>query len=365
MKTGLTLPELAQEIQRQADAKKDILAPVSALKAVATIEKGAPIFGINIEGKGFFPPTRIANQQIATYTGIPSPYYKRMETEAPGLLAININRWFDGLAQKGDQRLARTMDGNLRALLSDRFPVCYDNFQLANVILPLVPQLGLSIVSSDITETKFYLKAIDTSKMTTLKLGQVLGRGHDRIDEVAPGLLVSNSEVGQGRLVIESGVYTLKCTNMANFGGKLSRLHIGSKADISEEAYSLLTNATLTKVQEAFWAQVKDVVSGGFTPEAFQANCERLMAAGQDALPPTKVMEVIELVQERFSWTNEESRSVLDHLIEGGDLSRYGLHSAVTRTAQDLPSYDRASEFERFGGQIIELNRSEWHRMAA
>jgi len=34
---------------------------------------------------------------------------------------------------------------------------------------------------------------------------------------------------------------------------------------------------------------------------------------------------------------------LLRHLIEGGDLSQYGLINAVTRTAEDAKFYDRAS----------------------
>jgi hypothetical protein len=52
------------------------------------------------------------------------------------------------------------------------------------------------------------------------------------------------------------------------------------------------------------------------------------------------------------------------HLIEGGDLSKYGLHSAITRAAQDVESYDRASDLERVGGQVIELGRGEWKVLA-
>jgi len=38
--------------------------------------------------------------------------------------------------------------------------------------------------------------------------------------------------------------------------------------------------------------------------------------------------------------------------------------NAVTRTAEDLESYDRATEFETFGGAIVDLPRKEWQRIA-
>jgi hypothetical protein len=47
-------------------------------------------------------------------------------------------------------------------------------------------------------------------------------------------------------------------------------------------------------------------------------------------------------------------------LIEGGSLTQYGLHAAVTRAAQDVADYDRATELEYAGGKIIELPKTEW-----
>src|SRR5262249_40687809 len=71
-------------------------------------------------------------------------------------------------------------------------------------------------------------------------------------------------------------------------------------------------------------------------------------------------VKVVELTAKRFGMTEDEGKSVLRYLIQGGDLSRFGLFNAVTRTAEDLESYDRATEFERFGGEIVELKRNEW-----
>jgi hypothetical protein len=77
-----------------------------------------------------------------------------------------------------------------------------------------------------------------------------------------------------------------------------------------------------------------------------------------------KVGKVMEAFAERFDVNEGERESIFKHLIEGGSLSQYGLHAAVTRTAQDVESYDRATELEYLGGKIIELPRHEWERMA-
>jgi hypothetical protein len=51
-------------------------------------------------------------------------------------------------------------------------------------------------------------------------------------------------------------------------------------------------------------------------------------------------------------------------LIRGGDLTQYGLSNAVTQMSQDIEDYDRASDLERMGGQIIELPKSDWHTIS-
>lgn len=55
---------------------------------------------------------------------------------------------------------------------------------------------------------------------------------------------------------------------------------------------------------------------------------------------------------------------MLRHLATGGDLSRWGMANALTRFSQDVEDYDRATEFERMGGQVIELPRNDWQAIA-
>jgi hypothetical protein len=40
----------------------------------------------------------------------------------------------------------------------------------------------------------------------------------------------------------------------------------------------------------------------------------------------------------------------------GGDLTSWGLGNAVTRMAQDVPSYDRSTELESIGFEIMQHN---------
>ena len=73
---------------------------------------------------------------------------------------------------------------------------------------------------------------------------------------------------------------------------------------------------------------------------------------------------MIEKVQDKFGFTQAETGGILNHLIQGGDLSKYGLHAAVTRAAADLESYDRATELEQIGADIIDLPKNQWQTLA-
>jgi len=72
------------------------------------------------------------------------------------------------------------------------------------------------------------------------------------------------------------------------------------------------------------------------------------------------VDKVVEIVQAKYGLNEAERGSVLNALVESGDLTKYGLANAVTRVSQDLDDYDRATSFERMGGEIIELDKKDW-----
>ena len=65
------------------------------------------------------------------------------------------------------------------------------------------------------------------------------------------------------------------------------------------------------------------------------------------------------LTGSQFGLHEDERASVLRHLIEGADLSLWGLSNAITATAQTVASYDRATELESIGGRCFSLTGSE------
>lgn len=366
MKTGRDLQQLAAEITRQRDAKRDYVAPTTALTMVVEEPaEGRPLPQCLLEllDTGQFGVNDLAHGQIKDFVGIPAAYYDRMRRDAPDLLAANVNRWF---RQQPAPRMVRTLDGRVRALLSNQFRPL-DNYDFASAILPVLRDRKLEVMSCEVTERKLYIKAVDEQLYRDVPVGYKMGDGSHRIfDTCAPAFIASNSEVGYGRLTLETGVYTKACTNLALWAdGGMRKTHVGSRHAVTEGVENIdaiLSARTKQATDEALWLQVRDVLKAAFSESRFKERAARLEAAAEAQITG-RVQEVVAAAADRFALADGERESVLQHLITGGKLSQYGLHAAFTRAAEDVDSYDRATELEYMGGKIIELPRADWARL--
>jgi hypothetical protein len=77
------------------------------------------------------------------------------------------------------------------------------------------------------------------------------------------------------------------------------------------------------------------------------------------------IPHVVELTSKEFGFTQDENSKILQHLFEARDYTKYGLANAVTRTAEDVPNYDRASEIEAEGFGVVTMDDLIWRRINA
>lgn len=348
MKQGLTLPELAARVAREQEQKHDYVADTQRMQFNSNGTTALVLDG-NGDGVKEFSVSEHAHGQIAARLGVPKRYYDRLREEAPTLLDSNVNHWF---TQKPEKRMIRTLDaadprdrGTVRGFLSDRYKRLDYDALLAHVI-PILGETGVgndSIVSCNISETKLYLKVLFPGITGEVKLNDV----------VQAGVVISNSEVGAGALKIEPLVYRLVCLNgMVVADATLKRYHVGRRIEDSEDALAVFSDETLALDDAALFAKVGDVVRAASN----QAQFDLIVAGLQDLAGQRVTVNPIDQVQElakRASLTEDESKSVLLHLIEGADLSAWGYLNAVTRASQEVEDYERATELERLGGQIL------------
>lgn len=342
MKQGKTLNELAKELERQRLARKDFIADTAGLEVVTDSNGVTKVMMGFTDISGEFVISDIAHQQIATRLQIPFRYYQKMRLEYPELLDKNINSWF---ARTNEKRMLRTLDNRLRAFLSDRYRRL-DNLELAEAVLPILNEIkGLEIISSEITETHMYIKVINK------KLKAEVGEN----DIVQAGMVISNSEVGLGSLKVEPLVYRMVCKNgliVKDYTQK--KYHVGKQVDSEESAYEIYRDETLAADDKAFFMKVQDTVRCAVDETKFLLSVNKLIAIKSEHTGDNPI-KTVELLADKYILNQNERGSILRHFIMGGDDSRFGLVNAVTRASQDIEDYNRATELERLGGELLSL----------
>lgn len=358
MKTGLSLQELAREIERRANAKADVVANTKNMQ----MHSANGEMHLDVGGKFDYGVNKVAHEQIATHVDIPRKYYDKMLTEAPHLLANNVNEWF---RKYPAERMVRTIDNVARAFPSNSYRPL-ENEDLAQAVLPPILDMDLDVMSSQITDRRLYIKAVDKRVTRELEAkGGKFGDGrHNIVRVLAPAITISNSEVGEGALSILAGVYDGFCSNLATFGERsLRKYHVGAKHELGENVYAMLSDDSRKKQDVALWAAVGDVVRGAFDRARFDSLCDKIAETAEQPIEGDPV-KVVKLSARRFGFNEQQETDVLKHLIEGGSLTRFGLYNAVTRMSQDVADYDAATAFERAGAQVIELPANEWKELA-
>ena len=352
MKNGRTLVNLAQELARQLSTKVDMVVPSSLMHHQTNDGGDCQVVIEERDGPKTYGVTNLARRQLAEKLRIPYAYFERMRTEQPRLLDSNVNTW---LERDADRRMVRTLDGNVRAVLSDRYRRL-DNFDLAEHVLPILQKLpDARFESVELTETKMYLKVVMPRVQYEVKKGDV----------VQAGVIVTNSEVGHGTLAVQPLVYRLVCSNgLIAADSSMRKTHLGRAVQSDAENITLFQDDTLQASDKALFLQVRDVVQAAISEATFRQIAMKMQRTSEFPLTGDPVVSV-DVLASRLSLSDNEQSGVLRHLIEGGDLSAYGMVNAVTRYSQDISDYDRATEFEVMGGKLIDLSDKEWRGIMA
>ncbi len=354
MKAGRTLQELAVEIQRQSGQMHDLIVSTDVMHMGIT-DKGLATLNIG-ENNTFevYDINDIAHRQIGSYTRIPAPYYERMRRENPELLAYNVNSWLE--TQEPQNRMIRTLDGTARALLSDRYRRI-DNYEVAEAVLPAIAKIGgARVESAEITAERMYIKVVSPRLEAEVRVGDV----------VQAGMVITNSEVGLGSVNIRPMIYRLVCTNGMiapdAMGRGTRQNHIGRQVYGGED-YSVYRTETMDLDAQVLKMKLQDTVASTMNKFNFNTIVGEMREATSAKLDPRKADKIVELTAKQYGLIEEERTGVLGYLISGGDLSVYGLANAVTREAQDVESYDRSTELETKGYQILTMSKAFYNQL--
>ena len=341
MKQGIkSVQELYKELEEQRENRKDLIADTRSLVVNSTdgistlsVSTGSDVMSFSVSD--------VAHKQIADRLGIPFKYYDRMRLEYPDLLDRNINGW---LQKTPEKRMLRTLDGRLRAFLSDRYRRL-DNLELVDHVLPVIAQMkGCSIESCDITETHLYMKIINRNMKAEVTPGDV----------VQAGFVISNSEIGLGALKVEPLVYRLVCRNgliCKDLAHK--KYHAGRQVEDTDAAYELYSDETLAADDKAYFLKVQDIVSAAVDEVRFNLTVDK-MRASMSVLTGDNPVKTVEVLGDKYILNQAERATILRHFIMANDFTAFGLVNAVTRSSQDITDYNRATELERLGGALLD-----------
>lgn len=363
MNKGISLVAMATELERQAQSKKDFVAPM------ALVKMNDDGHSVTLKDQGTLKLQSIAKRQLAAAYEIPANFYDRLEADYPELLAKTVNDLIAG--EEPRKMMIRTLDSQARAFLSNRFRAL-DNYDLFEACIPVIQaDKRIIIESTQLTERKLYIKLrlpwLD--RELAIPEGLKMGVGHNFfVRKIEASVTISNSETGYGAISIQPGVFEKQCTNLATFKDEgFGKLHIGKALGGESTAIEeYVSDETKRARDQAVWLEVRDVLKATMDGRVMENIVKKLQAARANVIEGNLV-DVVEVFAKQQRFTEGEKGGLLKYLIESGEPTQYGLQWAVTRLAGDdqlVTDYDRASELERLGGAVIELPRNQWQEIS-
>jgi len=359
-----------QKVQDQAARKADFLTPTNDLQKVTDPESNRP--ALVIEAKGG-EPTRhldinsVAFQQLAAHCDIETRTARRLQDHYPAEFDTLINAHFQ---KEPKRKMLRTFldtdetNGTARALLSDRFKT-YDNNDMMQTVLPPIMENDsqLQVVQANISDSKLYMR---------FKSLVHTGAGANVADVMANGVGFSNSETGQGSVTAYQLFWTLACLNGMQTENKTRSSHITSARDSDD--WGLLSGEAQEADNRALNLKLRDLVSAYSSREMFDQVLDKMKAAAADVIEGEySVADTVNNLGTVMRLTKKETSNVLDGLMstigQAGyendrPLSRATLINAVTAVA-NTSDIDHADDWQRRGGQLLNMNARDWNRIAA
>ena len=353
MKQGRNLEQLARDIAALSDCKRDVIADTRQITMVLGGQSGnLPTIRVNGDS---LTPTDHCHRQIATWSGIGTRYYNKMRDDSPALLAGNVNHWLHKEPEKGEcRRMVRGLGSVARAFLSDRYLRLDNEHVFETSLKALEAADDVKIASCDLTESHMHIKAVFPRTTASVTVG----------DDVQAGVYIGNSETGQGSFVVYPFTYRLVCENgmvrMVKSDAGIRRRHLGARAERDGVIYQ---QDTIQAAAEAALLECRDAVRTFSSPDYFAKQVADMQKAA-DSKPVERPARAVVVLAKVVGLTDGESESVLERFIRGGDYSKWGMLNAVTNLANDADEYQRATELEQLGGQILNMTIPQWEKVA-
>lgn len=370
-----TLHDLRDELHRQLETKVDFVADSRSLMASCGHGDGE----IYVESMGPeagkwlpdpLPLTDDALAQIGARQPVPVPvkFIRRLAAEQPVIACQLIT---DLLHCTGKQHFIRTLDGSIRALLSNRYRVM-DHLDAATAVLDTAREYDAEILEATLTprhmriklvrrdlwdridETRsegkgWYPKGLGSQTYLSRVAARSVGDLPGGPESIHPCFTVENSETGHGGLSVRIGLLRAACFNLATVEDVARHVHLGATMDTG-----IYAGDTAEADGRAILLKVRDMIRAAFTEDVFRELIEKANLAAGVKIVHAK--PAIEQIVQGTGITEDVRDEVFGHFLrdyssaEGGNA--WGLAQAIGRAAQDANA-DTANELETIAGRVI------------
>ena len=114
----------------------------------------------------------------------------------------------------------------------------------------------------------------------------------------------------------------------------------------------MYSDETMQADDKAFFMKVQDIVKTAVDEARFNLCVDKLKASRKEFTGDDPV-QTVEVLGDKYLLNKNERAAIMRHFIMGSDVSSYGLINAVTRASQDVEDYNRATDLERIGGELL------------
>lgn len=325
-------------------ARAITIAPTDAARLVARFGNGAD------HELGFH---RHALQQAAERVGMPWPYVDRLlHPERPAgapadaplptwgaeLAAHNLNELLRRNVPEATRFLLRSVRGEVRGLLSDRFRRL-DSRPIVQSFAVACQRIGAVPCEGHALDTKIMLKAM---------LPVVFEPVEHEVMVV--GVALENSDFGNGALSLRSFVLRLWCTNTAITDQNVREVHLGARLAEDIE-WSEETHLADTKRMALM---VGDVVRGQLGPAKVDKLMDGIRRANEQKIDPKVAIAAIgrDLTKGEVAAVVEKFNSPDVELLPPGN-TKWRLSNAISWLAGTQADEERRIELEKVAGSVM------------
>jgi hypothetical protein len=321
----MKLQSLIEELETQKPLKWD--RKLNAAQIAMALAENTPI--LRLPGEELFSITKPCHTQIAEKLEIPLKYYRKMEEEAPELLAQNVNAW---LKKNEKEVFLRGLAENVRAFLSDRYRVI-DHLDVLYCSLNELQTHEAEIQDCFLSETEMNIK------VKSQKLRDFV---RHKDDLIMGGIFLTNSETGHKALRVEPRLFRVKCSNGMIVEEMVTReIHIGNGDEIYDEIIYLSIRRSIRELFGRFGEIIQHLRE---STEIKVRNPQR----------------VINNVVEQYKLSEVQKANILMAFGAEPEYDQYGIANAVTLAAQKEETWEKSVELEKLGGKLIALPMEEF-----